>query len=253
MWQSIGNFLLTKDWQYSNPVQGEIFRVRSSYIDNSNNQYLKAVVASIFVDGGSTINLVESRRLSYRLEPDIFTFYFPFGLGKQRIGVKKLDTTNLDWSVEVEVFQPLNQKDEFVNYIISRFGELMPSFNKITSERKHLKALTNTYNVDVSAYVKIADSNEERYGLTIYNNSDYQVVIGTGNDSDDTPGRIDAILEKINPNSMYELPVSGDGSIYTGSVYAAGVVEDSSSLDVTEFVPSNSGNNITNNTENDAS
>lgn len=217
MWRSINTFYLNNNWQYSSPVQGEIFRVKSYYIDNFNNQYLKGVVASIFVDDQQIVNLVESRRLSYRLEPEIFTFYFPPGLGNQRIGVKRLDTTNLDWSVEVEVFQSANPNEDFENYFISRFGqslgELMATYNRaaaFTSQEPN----SNRVELNPREGRKILDANGKRRNLIITNGSGNNIVICGAVAENGTPSRV---MYTLLPNEEHELPINN--GIYTGEVF----------------------------------
>lgn len=232
MWRLINSFYLTKDWQYSNPIQGEIFRVKSYYIDNFNNQYLKGVVASIFVDDQQVINLVESRRLSYRLEPEIFTFYFPPGLGNQRIGVKRLDSTDLTWSVEIEVFQSVNSTQDFENYLISRFGEiavmaLYQRGNAVTP------LLNNSNNTDFNAQEqkRVLEANSARRSLTITNGSSTILIFG-GVDKD---GKITNVIRTLLANEEYEFPTLANGSIYMGEVWIRNLSQSSARVGHIEF------------------
>lgn len=232
MWKSVGVFYLKKDWHYSNPVQGEIFRVKSSYISDFNNQYLKGVVASIFVDNESTINLVESRKLSYRSEPEIFTFYFPFGLGQPRIGVKRLDSTNLDWTVEIEVLQSLDPIKDFENYLLSRFGatigELMPLYNRgsgitpqdIKSDRISLNAREGK---------KILEANSRRRNLSIANGSSTLLIYGGVDDKNNPVNTVTTVL----PNEVYDFPVNN--GLYMGEVWAMNLTTSFATAGYTEF------------------
>lgn len=220
MWQDVGVLTLNVpgQWFFSDVIEQDFSLIQLHHgLDfGSVEQFKPGAFIALFYENQTQI--YSPKTFVYRDIAEIINFTNLDIEQRPKIGIKRLDDLNIIWRLELKV---------------------MPSFNKVTSERKSLKAITNVYSVDVSTYVKIAETNEKRYGLTIYNDSDYQVIVGTGNDSDETPGRIDAILETINPNSMYELPVSGSGSIYTGKIYAVGTSEPSS-INVTEFVPHDS-------------
>ena len=232
MWRTIGTFYLDKSWQYSNPVQGEIFRVRSSYIDNFNNQYLKGVVASIFVDDDSIINLVESRRLSYRLEPDIFTFYFPPGLGDQRIGVKRLDDTTLNWAINVDVFQSANPVDDFENYLISRFGnslgEIMSVYNRGVAFVPHTPASARV-ELNSREKKKILDANSKRRNLTLTNGSSLILVC----DGFQENGAPKTVLYTLQPNEEYNFPVNN--GLYQGEIHFMNLTDSKANASYIEY------------------
>jgi hypothetical protein len=103
-WRLLGRFVLTKNWQYTPPTNYQIFRIKNNFITNKDNQYLKGAISSVFLEN-QKVNLFDSRRLTWRNEPEIFVFDFPKALGNHRIGLRRLDDTKLIWSVEIEVLE----------------------------------------------------------------------------------------------------------------------------------------------------
>lgn len=228
-WQSLGQFQLIDEWIFSSPVAGEIFRISHQSIGNANDKYLKAVVAQGFDDG--KVNIFNPQRLSYRPESEIFTFYFPAGIAQQKLLFKRLDQTDIDWIIEAEVFLAGDSQEDFANYIIARFGELMPLFpgsNKVETKRYQYTA--NTEDKAVGAIgSKIIAENEYRRAASIFNSSSLPVTIGLRNNEQ---GVVTAILAVIPPKGIYELPLANDG-IYTGDIYACAGSD--ASVEATEF------------------
>ncbi len=230
MWRFVGVFQVTKDWVYSSPVQGEIFRVKSFYIGNFSNQYLKGVVASIFIDDDSTVNLVESRKLTYRSEPEIFTFYFPNGLGDQRIGVKRLDSTaGLEWWIEIEIFQSNNPIQDLEDYLKNKFGKSLEDLLMAVYTRNSVTDLDpNSGRVNLKAGVplKIIDKQPRRRSLTIYATNVAILVCGAVDDK----GAPSKVLQTVLPNEIFEVPTVGNGSIYMGEVFLLANADTSASF-----------------------
>ena len=128
-WQFIAEINLTHEWQVTTPIEGEIFRISHEPLSNTGKEYLKAVISPAFVDDG--LNLLSPKRLTYREEKEVFLFYFPTGMALQQLAFKRLDlTTDIEWIISTEVFISRSSQEDFSNYIISRFGELMPLFNQ---------------------------------------------------------------------------------------------------------------------------
>lgn len=232
-WISLGTFSLTENWILTEPVVGEVFRVKHLPISNPDKQYLKAAIVQGFFDGVE-FNLFDPRRLTYRSESEVFTFFFPQGIASHALAFKRLDSSNIEWIIEAEVFQGENS-DNFSNYIISRFSELMPLFSSraqdltVTVRRDRLVASAVSVNVEALTTTTLAGINLERKALSIYNRIDQPILIGLVKKED---GSLDELLAEIPAGGIYELPTS-EGSCYQREIYAtssmAGVVS------VTEF------------------
>lgn len=237
-WHSLGQFQLIDEWSFSQPVIGEIFRISHRLIDNVSNKYLKAVIAQGFDDG--KINIFNPQRLSYRLESEIFTFYFPSGIARQKIAFKRLDQTNIDWVIEAEVFLSDSTQENFANYIISRFGELMPLFDtaaktSFSIEKENIEATVSTQPIQTGV-AQLVQVNGKRRGLSIYNPSFATVTIGCSITEVDGETTLEGVLAIISPGKIYELPVSGDGSCYSGQILGKADNEDvENSLQITQF------------------
>ncbi len=237
-WLFLGTFQLTNNWSFSEPVSGEVFRITHKPIINQEGQYLKAVVAQGFED--EKLNIFSPQRLSYRIESEIFTFYFPAGIAQQRFYLKRLDNAGINWFIDVEVYQVERVVDDFSNYIISRFGELMPLFNtasngEILTKKETLGANNFTKPFLTNTVSSLIPANLNRRGLIVYNPSKVatatialEQIVGTNN--------VTGVIAEVPPRSMYELPSSGDGSCFGGALMVKTDKTDNSSLlQVTEF------------------
>ncbi|RAM50397.1 MAG: hypothetical protein C6Y22_17530 [Hapalosiphonaceae cyanobacterium JJU2] len=236
-WLSLGEITLTQDWQISTPVEGEIFRIRHLSLDNPKKEYLKAVISPAFVDDG--LNILSPKRLTYREEREIFLFYFPSGVASQQLAFKRLDVTDIQWTVSAEVFIAESTESDFSNYIVARFAELMPLFSnaKIEVNFKELIPAVNTVNVSTTA-TKIVNAEPQRRSLSICHKSGDSVQIAAVMTTVNNIPTLQGILATLDPGCVYELPMASD-SFYTGAIHAKCVKSNGTAqLDIVEFVPS---------------
>lgn len=114
-WLSLGTFNLTNSWLIV-PTEGEIFRVRHSLSTQSDGKYFKGVIAKAF--DGNPISIYNPLRLSYR-QNEREVFYFPKDVVADGIAFIRLDLTDVQWSIEIEVYQAMffysNNKSSFTN------------------------------------------------------------------------------------------------------------------------------------------
>lgn len=114
-WVSLCTFNLTNSWLIV-PTEGEIFRVRHSLSTQSDGKYLKAVIAKAF--DSNPISIYNPQRLSYR-QNEQEVFYFPKDVIANGLGFIRLDVTDVEWSIEIEIYQTMffysNSKSSFTN------------------------------------------------------------------------------------------------------------------------------------------
>ena len=114
-WLSLGTFNLTNSWLIV-PSAGEIFRVRHFLSTQYDGKYLKAVIAKAF--DGDPISIYNPQRLSYR-QNEREVFYFPKDVVADGLGFIRLDNTDVNWSIQIEVYQAMffysNNKSSFTN------------------------------------------------------------------------------------------------------------------------------------------
>jgi hypothetical protein len=223
-WQLISQITLTEQWQLTPPISGEIFRIKHSPIFNPNKQYLKAVISPAFIDDG--INLLKPQRLSYRDAHEVFTFYFPQGIAQQQLAFKRLDSTYIDWHIEAEIFYPARGEEDFANYLITRFGELMPLFNEISLQGLEVSVTNNFPEIRKSnekyatstTPVAILIERTNRETASIYNSGSADITVGFLNLAGDA---VDSPLAIIKPNGIYELPAGFANELYAVSATAS--------------------------------
>ncbi|MDZ8227535.1 hypothetical protein [Nostoc sp. ChiVER01] len=114
-WVSLGTFKLINSWLIV-PSVGEIFRVRHSLSTQYDGKYLKAVIAKAF--DSTPISIYNPQRLSYR-QNESEVFYFPKDVIADGLGFIRLDNTDVEWSINIEVYQVMffysNNKSPFTN------------------------------------------------------------------------------------------------------------------------------------------
>jgi hypothetical protein len=211
-WVSIGSFNLTREWVFTQPIDAQIFRIKhTAELGSFKNSYLKAVVATAFIDEGQEVNIFEPKRLSYRQEREIFTFYYPAGIRQQTLAFKRLDKTDFNWIIEAEFFRADSQQDDFANYLTTRFGEIM--FYLI--ERGGASNINpNSGNFGAKTTVeRLLEANSNRRALII-RTSNHRVEIYAGKNQDGT-GK--TLIESVGPNGLFQLP--NNNGVYQGDIF----------------------------------
>lgn len=77
----------------------------------------------------------------------------------------------------------------------------------------------------------IVNANEDRRLLTVYNGLAAPLSIGIHYDE---TGKLDTYFATIAPRTIYQLPTTPDGSIYTGAIYAIAAL--AGKVHCTEFI-----------------
>ena len=224
-WISLGTISLESNWKLTQPVHGEIFRIKHSPITNERKEYLKAVVSPAFIDSG--MNIFNPKRLTYREENELLAFYFPLGLSLQSLAFKRLDNSDINWIIEAEVYQAVDQSEDFANYLIARFGKAMALYTR--SSIQSLDVNSDAAQLTANQAVKLVASNSKRRALTIQN-GDKSVTIAAQSDD---KGNLSKVFITLLANEVYEFPVS-QGSLYTGDVWVKSSTD--ARIGWTEFV-----------------
>jgi hypothetical protein len=197
-WVTVGTFRLTQDWTFSLSVEGEIFRVTHSPVKNPENVYLKAVIASAFIDEYHEVNIFDPKRLTHRDEKEIFTFYNPTVVNTNLLGIKRLDKNNIDWIIDVEVYRADSQQGDFNNYLITRFGDIMDYIiNRNSGGNSSVTPVTNDFDAKLATVERMLVANANRSYL-IVRASDKSVNLFT---QKNTEGSGKNLLERINPSN----------------------------------------------------
>lgn len=227
-WVTVGTFKLTQDWTFSLSVQGEIFRVTHSPVNNPENLYIKAVIASAFIDEYHEVNIFDPKRLTHRDEKEIFTFYSPTVVSTNLIGLKRLDKNNIDWIINLEVYQVDSQSNDFSNYLITRFGDIMDYLVNRTGGNSNVTPVTTSFGAKFEDVEKLVPVNQNRAYLII-RTSDKAVNLFT---EKLVNGDGQNLIESIKPGEIFILP-TGSG-IYKGDIFIQSIGANSTVV-VTEY------------------
>ena len=235
-WTSLGNYQLTDQWSFSEFVEGELFRLIHKQITNLPKNSLRGVIAQGFKNSQSKITKFKPSLFTYGEEYEIFPFYFPVGISKHSIILKRLDKYQVDWSIEVQMFKADNPTEDYQNYLISRFGksaitQFHQSFNMALYPILFSGSTTpesNTIKLVANRPTKLLKSNDSRTQIRIYSTGQ-SVTLTTGFDESGKPLQILAILP---PNYNFEDVITSAG-MYKGDVYA--ISEKETYVTVIEF------------------
>lgn len=225
-WTNLGTFNLTNHWVYSSPVEGEIFRITHHSIEEYPEEGLRAVIAQGFHDAG--LNVFKPKRFVYSNEIEVFNFYFPQGLEEHFLAFKRLDKSNTEWIITVELFHSDNPEDDLNNYLISRFGETAMSALYPRLNSGGLKPKSGDTVLSANVPKKILDNNIARGSYTFRTTSS-RVTLATGFDEDNEPL---ITLEVVPPNYTYSMSATTAG-MYQGEVWA--LSEEQTNVGFTEF------------------
>lgn len=220
-WVSLGEINLTQDWSFTPPVMGEVFRIIHKSVNNIENKYLKAVVAQGFVD--EKLNIFNPQRLSYRDESELFTFYFPSGIAQQKLCLKRLDITDIDWIIEAEVYQAANPLEELSNYLKSRFGDTTMADYLVSASvaSPSVRPTTWSGNTKTATADLLVAENASRVCLVV-RATDRELTLYAARNQD---GSGNTLIERIPAGQIFILP--NVGGIYKGNVYCQSKTVDS--------------------------
>jgi len=235
-WNSLGKFELSQDWTFSEPVEGEIFRIFHQPIEDLPKGSLRGVITQGFRDSQSFVNTFAPKLFTYGNDYELFSFYFPVGFSEHSIILKRLDNNPANWIVEVQVFQAENPTQDYENYLLSRFGrEAITQFNQ--SLNMHLTPLlysgstapeSKTVTLKANHPVVIFPENEARTTIRMYSEG-HPILLATGFDE---AGKPLEVLAQLPPNYAYEDVISTAG-MYKGNIFA--LCEQDSSVLAIEF------------------
>jgi hypothetical protein len=89
-WTPVATILLTNSWQFTEPVDGSIFRIKHIVVPVA---FYKGLICQSFF-GDSAIELFDIQSLYAKPEADIVEMRFPSGFVNRRIGVKRSELSN---------------------------------------------------------------------------------------------------------------------------------------------------------------
>jgi hypothetical protein len=241
-WQSLENFELTHDWVFSRSVEGELFRLIHQPIADLPEQLMRGVIAQGFIDEDSRPNKFSSRIFAYGVEPEVFTFYFPVGLSKHSIILRRLDKNPIPWTVELQMFASDNPEEDYQNYLISRFGTAaITQFSQslITQSITNMslypllfsgstKPESKSIKLNPNSPSRVLDKNDARTEIRLYS-TNHPLLLTTGFEENGEPLEI---LLRVPPN-YYHQDVITTAGMYKGEIYA--ICEQETNIYVTEF------------------
>lgn len=230
-WKSLGKFRLGNDWIFSQSIEGEIFRVKHQSIDSLPTNTLRAVIAQGFIDAEGIANKFNPKIFTYGKEFEIFTFYFPVGISKHSIILKRLDKNSINWIIEVEVFKPDNPSEDYENYLTSRFGrEAITQFSQTFVNNMTLTPLlfsgSTTPNSSIRKKLsankpeRIFHANEARTEIRVWS-SGQPIMLCNGFDESGIPLEL---LSKMPPNYYHHDIISSAG-MWKGDIWAVSEAE----------------------------
>lgn len=163
MWTSLALFNLDENWQLSNPITVNTFRLKHTWVNPY--RYLPSAIAALARISNEGIEIYSPQKIYPRTELEIIQFPSPplgwnYSLAVKQLifnesGGKKripphLDSNSIQWSLSVDM-------------------PLYPINPDVISPTSSTAFTSNTYQVTSTAAMKIAPSNPARKELSIFN------------------------------------------------------------------------------------
>ncbi|MDJ0733514.1 MAG: hypothetical protein QNJ47_05400 [Nostocaceae cyanobacterium] len=218
-WIFLGRTRLEPEWVLFPEVDAEIFQVTHVVSQNPEENYLKAVIAvGIFED---VFKPLDSQLLSYSRTPTLVSLPFPKELAIPRIGIKRLDSSSVNWNVIVESRQGVIAQSSIVNEVVKAITPLFEmSSSHNASLRYNLYPRAKEVICEKNSPVLLQPQNEKRCLWTIDNHNKAEIILATQLYLD--PETSDKLLKNhfmvVNSKKYYEMPVI-QNSIYTGDIF----------------------------------
>ncbi len=220
-WQTLGEaFLNNRNWYFTAPVQGELFRIRSQV--SSTNEYIKAIVAPAFIDDG--VNILTPHGLSYRPEAELFTFQIPQGVNEFKLAIKRLDESSITWKVYIEVFVGWSSATNQ----LSNIERLLMSYLYKRSAGANLNPSTEGVNLEIDTARLVVSENNNRQAVIIRVTDDVKFYSSL----DETTNTPSGLIEEVKAGEIFQLP-NVQGSIYQGDIY--GISSKETRVSYTEY------------------
>ncbi|MEH1795876.1 MULTISPECIES: hypothetical protein [unclassified Nostoc] len=104
-WQTISAIQVTNTWQFTAPIEGNLFRLKHSLLGTAHGFLSGWVCQATFIN--EQVEIYQPQKIYPRNELVILEFISPACFSERRIGVKKRQSreiNNLVWIVEVDIW-----------------------------------------------------------------------------------------------------------------------------------------------------
>jgi hypothetical protein len=199
-WESLGEFQLIPQWQYTLPTDAIVFRVTQGNFTRFNKAFLAQI--------GSESEYFDVRALFPLQEPQVIYYPYPplVSFKPRRLAIRAKEYQLTNWTIQID-YMPLSFTDG------QNLGAQPPS------------TAGTTTNVTASiTSISLAAANANRKGLNIYNDSTSKLYIGYG-----ATVTVATAAFVIDARQLYELPEE-----YTGQISGIWIAANGNAR-VTEF------------------
>jgi hypothetical protein len=194
-WEDIASFGLSPNWQYTEPVEGELFRL----IYPDQNSIARALICQCELQSDGTLDYYGIQRINAN-QREILLLQKPYCFGERRIAIKQI-YGSYQWELILERFMPIN------NAVNVQQVTLTNSITTSTDARISLTAATSTL-------VLAANTNRKDVTITLETaNVSVYIKRGATTGLTDTSG---AML-LTGRGSSYSI---GPEDLYTGQISA---------------------------------
>ena len=192
-WQEIGQFTLTRDWQYTSVARGQDYKIvfLSSGLSGRNSTGLVALVDKPDDESLDSTEIFKPQKITSYQVSEIIRFPVPPSGWRHRLAIKQLVFSTQPTFSQVKIFMPAYSS--------------APVFNGSTN------ALTSsTVPVDSTKSVILSAINPQKIGTTIINNSSKaKLYVSVGAAASLT------VYDKIlNYLEVYETPFNWSGEVF---------------------------------------
>lgn len=154
-WESIASFDLTANWQYTEPIEGELFRL--TYPDQ--DSIARALICQCeLIDG--VLSFYQIQRINAN-QREILEFKKPYCFENRRIAIRQI-YGGYQWQLQLEQFMPIN------NAVNVQQISAVNSITTSTDARVSLTAATSTLVLAANANRKDVTITLETANVSVY-------------------------------------------------------------------------------------
>lgn len=157
-WESIGQFDLTANWQYTEPVEGELFQL--NYPDQ--NSIARALICQCEITDG-VAQYFQIQRINAN-QREILEFKKPYCFSERRIAIKQI-YGGYQWQLQLQRFMPVSN---------------VPSVQSVSTTNPLTTVTDSRVSLTAGTAALVAAANANRKELTVTLESGGPVILRRG-------------------------------------------------------------------------
>lgn len=139
-WEQVGLLTLSSTWQYTDPIAGDLVRLR-----HITQPYGRGLICQAAIEGENSA-LYDIKRIYPKVEPEIFNLVPPWGIDNRRIALKQSAEYAPPWQIAIDRYVEGDSGERLVRYAdlaaIVAGGGASSDFTEALAAKADLAAMT---------------------------------------------------------------------------------------------------------------